>query len=86
MEPTRGRAFVLKEVNLITGEVTIVIKKEVIGSISNVLLKRVGNNNRKSKVLCKLGYVLKECGNILYGNNEDKITIDSSIIEKTPQR
>lgn len=59
-------AFEVSEINTTTGEIVVVIKKGIVGAAANQL-KNTSNRRKGASILRKLGYVLSDCGDLLYG-------------------
>ncbi|KKN91217.1 hypothetical protein LCGC14_0220850 [marine sediment metagenome] len=72
-------AFEVVEINLATGETTIIIKKGIVGAMANQL-KNTSNRRKGSSILRKLGYVLSDCGDIQYGGEVNKTDIDPDLV------
>ena len=62
-------AFEVVEVNIKTGETTVVIQKGIIGPIANQL-RNTNDHIKGARIVRKLGYVLSACGDIQYGTKE----------------
>lgn len=72
-------AFEIVEINLATGETTIIIQKGIMGAMANQL-KNTSNRRKGSSILRKLGYVLADCGDLQYGGNIEDTDIDPSLV------
>ena len=72
-------AFRVDEVNLKTGEVVLIVQKGIIGAMANQL-KNTSNQRKGASIVRKMGYVLAECGDILYGENVGETDIDPEIV------
>lgn len=78
-ESQNDPAFIIDSLNPATGEVVIIIQKGIVGALSNQL-KNTSNRRKASSILRKLGYVLSDCGNILYGGNITETDLDPNIL------
>lgn len=89
-EQRNDPAFEIESINPSTGEVIIVIKKGIVGAMSNQL-KNTNEERKGSSILRKLGYVLSECGDVLYGKEVSETSLDPELIDtnvseiRTPQ-
>lgn len=72
-------AFRVEEVNTETGEVVLVVQKGIIGAMANQL-KNTTDRRKGASIVRKMGYVLAECGDILYGGNVEGTEIDPEIV------
>lgn len=72
-------AFEIVEINIKTGETTVVIQKGIMGALANQL-KNTGNRRKGSSILRKLGYVLADCGDIQYGGNVEETSVDPGLV------
>jgi len=72
-------AFEVTEVNVVTGETTVIIQRGIIGALANQL-KTTTTRRKGSSILRKLGYVLADCGNVQYGGNVDETDLDPNLV------
>ena len=72
-------AFEVVEINIKTGETTLVIQKGIMGALANQL-KNTGNRRKGSSIIRKLGYVLADCGDLQYGGNIGETDLDPSLV------
>lgn len=72
-------AFEIVEVNVETGETTVVLQKGIMGALSNQL-KNTSNRRKGASILRKLGYVLADCGNVQYGGAVGDTGLDPTIV------
>jgi hypothetical protein len=74
-------AFKVTRVNLETGETTIVIQKGILGALGNQL-QTTSNQRSGAGIIRKMGFTLKDCGDLQYGEKEvDQTEIDPEIVE-----
>jgi len=72
-------AFRVEEVNTATGETVLIIQKGIIGAMGNQL-KNTSDRRKGATILRKLGYVLKDCGDIQYGGNVEDTDIEADLV------
>lgn len=72
-------AFEIVEVNVATGETTVIIQKGIVGALANQL-KNTSNRRKGSGILRKFGYVLSDCGDVQYGTDVGETDIDPDIV------
>lgn len=72
-------AFAIESINPTTGEVVIVVQKGIVGALANQL-KNTSSRRKASSILRKLGYVLSDCGDILYGGDITETDLDPNLI------
>ena len=75
-------AFEVVEVNVETGETTLIVQKGIIGAMANQL-KNTSNKRKGSSILRKMGYVLSDCGDVQYGAKTKETELDPSLVTET---
>ncbi len=76
---SNGPAFEILEVNVATGETTVVIQKGIMGPLCNQL-KNTSNRRKASSIVKKLGHVLSDCGDIQYGKKIEDTDLNPDLI------
>lgn len=72
-------AFAVDSIDSSSGEVILVIQKGILGALANQL-KNTSNRRKGSSILRKLGYVLSDCGDILYGKNISETDLNPDLV------
>lgn len=72
-------AFEVVEINIATGETTIVIQKGIVGAMANQL-KNTSSRRKGSSILRKLGYVMAACGDVQYGGDVGETDLDPNLV------
>lgn len=81
-EQRNDPAFEIDSINPSTGDVVVIIKKGIVGAMSNQL-KNTDEKRKGSSILRKLGYVLSECGDVLYGRDVSETSLDPKLMVDT---
>ncbi len=68
-EQPQDPAFSIAEINEDEGTVTVIIKKGILGPVSNQL-KNTEGYRKGASIVRKLGFTLSECGDKLYGTKK----------------
>lgn len=76
-------AFEIIEVNIATGETTIIVQKGIVGAMANQL-KNTSNRRKGASILRKMGYVLSDCGDVQYGGEVGETDLDPSKVTDEP--
>lgn len=72
-------AFEIIDINIETGETTVIIQKGIIGALANQL-KNTSSRRKGSSILRKLGYVFADCGDVQYGGNVEETDLDPNLV------
>jgi len=78
-EVRNGPAFEIDSINPRTGEVVIIVQKGIVGALANQL-KNTSSRRKASSILRKLGHVLSDCGDILYGGDLTETDLNPDLI------
>ena len=79
-QPSNDPAFRIEHIDTNTGETTIVIKKGILGAMSNQL-KQTARHRKGARILQKLGYVLSDCGNVQYGKKIEETNLSPELLK-----
>lgn len=72
-------AFRIDEINTATGETVLILQKGILGALANQL-KNTSNRRKGANILRKLGYVLADCGDVQYGNDISKTSLEPELV------
>lgn len=64
-------AFVVRELDKETGTVVLELKKGIIGPVANQL-KNTSDKRKGASIIRKLGFILSQSGDFLYGEEGDE--------------
>jgi len=78
-EKRNDPAFEIVEVNIATGDTTVVIQKGILGALSNQLIN-TSERRKGSGIIRNLGHTLKDCGNAQYGGDINETSLDPSLV------
>ena len=77
-------AFEVIEVNIKTGETTLIIQKGILGAMGNQL-KNTSNQRKGASIIRKMGHVLSACGDIHYGKDVADTDVDPELVTDTDE-
>ncbi len=77
-------AFEVIEVNIKTGETTLIIQKGILGAMGNQL-KNTSNQRKGASIIRKMGHVLSACGDVQYGKDVADTDVDPEWVTDTDE-